>query len=100
MVLARLRRAGIHRTTGRGRSPDNYRYPNPPFGFRVYKERLVICRTEMKVVRLILRLRTTEHLGWEAIAAQLNEKGISSRSNRKWDRARIKRIFKRWADKL
>lgn len=100
MVLARLRRAGIHRTPGRGRSPDNYRYSNPPFGFRVANNRLVISRLEMKVFRLIVKLRIEEKLGWETIVTTLNDRKILSRSGGKWDRARIKRVFRRWVDKV
>ncbi len=99
-VLARLRGNGIRSEPGHGRRKDNYRYPNPPFGFRVVNGRLVISPPEMKIVRLIVRLREKEKLGWEAIVAHLNGSDIRSRTAKKWDRARIKRVFKRWAKKL
>ena len=99
-VLARLRKEGVRPAAGHGRQKDNYRYPNPPFGFRVVNNRLVINSPEMKVVRLIVRLRTKEKLGWEAIVTHLNNERISSRTGRAWDRARIKRVYKRWANKL
>lgn len=99
-VLARLGKEGVRPAAGHGRRKDNYRYPKPPFGFRVVNERLVINPSEMKIVRLIVRLRTTEKLGWETIVAHLNSDGVPSRNGGKWDRARIKRVFKRWANKL
>ncbi len=99
-VLARLREKGVRPAAGHGRRQDNYRYPNPPFGFRVVNNRLVLNPPEMKVVRLIVRLRTKERMGWEAIVIQLNGEGVLSRTGRKWDRARIKRVFKRWENKL
>lgn len=99
-ILARLREKGIRPEPGHGRQKDNYRYPNPPFGFRVINGRLLVSPHEMKIVRLIVRLREKEELGWEAIVAHLNSSNICSRTGKKWDRARIKRIFKRWAKKL
>ena len=99
-VLSRLRKEGVRPAAGHGRSKDNYRYPNSPFGLRVVSGRLVISRSEMKIVRLIVKLRTRSSLGWEAIVDHLNNREILTRTGRKWDRARIRRIYKRWANKL
>ncbi len=100
MVLARIRRAGIHRTTGRGRSPDNFRYPEPPFGQKVVSGRLVTCSTEIRVVRLILRLRDTERKEWSEIVSHLNSSGFVSRRGFPLTRIRVKRIHTRWGGKL
>lgn len=98
-VLARLRKEGIRRMPGHGRRPDNYRYPNPPFGFRLAEGRLIVSRSEMKTVRLIVNLRN-KSLGWEAIAAHLNQSQLPSRTGKNWDRARVRRVFRRWNKKI
>ena len=55
LVLARLRRAGVHRTKDRGRSPYNFRYRVPPFGYRITADqRLVADRKELAIARFII----------------------------------------------
>ena len=47
MVLGRLRKAGVHGGTGRGRAPDNFRFSNPVYGNKVVAGRLETNSVEM-----------------------------------------------------
>ncbi len=98
-VLARLRRFGV-RNGQRGRTLDNYRFPNPPYGQKVWGKRLVLNKKELRIVRIVIQLRDQEQLRWSQIVANLNELGIKTRTGRTWSRAGIKRIHKRWVGKV
>lgn len=95
-ILARLRRVGVMRTKGRGRSSANYRYKNPPYGYKITKGRLVISKNELRVVSKILRTKDENELSWEAVARRLNDDGLRTRNGYLWSRAGIKRIYSRW----
>lgn len=98
-VLARLRKAGVR--NGRpGRLPDNYRYPNPPYGYKVHGERLIVDKKELRTVRLIVHMREQRNMGWEEIARELGYRGLLTRRKRDWNRAGIKRVWKRWRGKV
>lgn len=99
-ILVRLRQSGVMRSEGRGRSAINYRYPNPPYGYRVCEERLVINRAEAKVVRIIIELRERKKLSWEEIARSLNDNGLRTRRGAQWARTGIQRIHRRWNGKI
>jgi hypothetical protein len=57
MILGRLRQAGVRGGKGRGRAKDNFRFPNPPYGYRVVNRRLETHPSELKVIRLIVERR-------------------------------------------
>jgi hypothetical protein len=99
-VLARLRSAGVRKTADRGRSPDNFRYPVPPYGYRINEGRLVASPREMKVARLIVEMRDRQKADWAAIVQRLNEKGFRSRTGLLWNRVRVKRVHRYWSGKL
>lgn len=100
MVLSRLRRIGVRRTPDRGRSPDNYRYRNPPYGYRVMKGRLVCCSKKLRVVRALIELRDRRRCEWSEIALQLNQEGHRTRRGLLWNRTGVKRVHQRWSGKL
>src|SRR4051812_25003246 len=50
MILGRLRRTGVRGSKGRGRSEENFRFPNPVYGKRVVARRLETSPSEMKIV--------------------------------------------------
>lgn len=100
MVLARLRRAGVHRTERKGRARDSYRYPNPAYGLRVIGGQLVPNPAEMKVVRKIVTARDRDGWTWKAIAEHLNAAGLKSRTGVAWDLVRVHRVYRRWAGKV
>ncbi len=99
-VLSRLREQGIHKTLGRGRSPDNFRYPYPIYGYHVVGGRLTTFAKEMKAVRLIVELRDRKARGWEEIVDHLNQRGFRSRTDLPWNRVRVKRVHKHWTGKI
>jgi len=100
MILSRLRRIGVRRTPDRGRSPDNFRYTNPPFGYRVLSGRLVLDRKEMKVVRRITQLRDCEKMKWSEIHQELNRSGFRTRRGCLWTVVAVKRVHGRWTGKV
>jgi biotin operon repressor len=53
MILKQLRREGVRKTI-KGRSPDNYRLPNPPYGYQVRDLKLISCPREMKIARMVV----------------------------------------------
>lgn len=99
-VLARLRQIGVRRTPGRGRSPDNFRYPYPPYGFRVVSQRLVLNRRELRIARLIVELRDCNGMKWAEMVEVLKAKGARTRSKREWSSVGLRRVHKRWSGKL
>ncbi len=99
-VLTQLRSAGIKKTSGRGRSPENYRFHNPPYGHRVEDGRLVINNKELKIARLIVELRDRRRLSFEAIAKDLNERGHPTRRGTVWHRVSVRRVHKGWTGKI
>ena len=101
MVLARLRSAGISKTKGRGRSPENYRFTNTaPFGKKVLDGKLAVNPVEVKVARLIVELRDRRSFSWAQVCQQLNEKGYRTRRDTPWKESNIRHIYKLWSGKL
>jgi hypothetical protein len=99
-VLRRLREAGVTKSKGRGRSDENYRFPNPPFGKSVANGRLETCNAEMKIVRLIVELRDRRIWTFEKIAKELNDRGYRSRKKLEWTRYSVKRVHNNWTGKV
>lgn len=100
MILSRLRRLGVRRTSSRGRTPDNFRYPEPPYGLKVQAGRLIPNNKEMRVVRLIVDLRERKQCRWTEIIHKLNQNKLRTRRGKLWSAAGVKRIQKRWAGKV
>lgn len=95
---------GLKRESHKGRStrPDNYRAPNPPYGYKVMSGKLVFDRNEVKVCKLIVALRGEQSLSWAAIVDELNKRRIPSRRHGEgacWHRHIVKIIYERWNSK-
>jgi len=99
MVLQRLRKAGVHGET-RGRDVDNYRFPNPAYGYKRIHGRLETNSAEMKVVRLIVELRDRQGMTFAKIAEDLNRRGYRKRNGRPWISPSVGQIHKRWTGKV
>jgi hypothetical protein len=100
MILSRLRRLGVRRTPERGRTPDNFRYPEPAYGLRVSDGRLVVNSREMKIVRLIVELRDRRNYKWAVVVEYLNGAGHRTRRGNCWSTIGAKRVHKRWTGKI
>lgn len=100
MILGRLRAAGVHGGKGRGRAPENFRFPNPPFGYRVKFGRLEMNPGEVKIVRLIVELRDRREWTFSAIAKELNQRNLSTRRGCLWTRIGVRSVHTRWKGKL
>ena len=99
MVLSRLRKAGIRNYPNKGRSPDNYRFRNPPYGYKVVKGRLLLNSRETKICRLIVGLRN-KGMPWNRIAKELNSRQITSRKRTPWGHFMVQIIYNRWKGKV
>ena len=99
-VVGRLKEAAV--ACGQnGRTEENYRFAhNPPYGKKVVRGKLVTNRTEMKVVREVIRCRDHEKLSWHQTTAHLNSLGYRNRAGRMWTKTSMVQIYKRWAGKL
>ncbi len=101
LVLARIRQEGIRKTKGRGRSPENYRFPkSAPFGKRVIDGKLVVNPAEIKIARLIIELRDRKASSWAQVSLELNERGYRTRLKTPWQEPSIRRIYRLWSSKL
>jgi hypothetical protein len=100
MIHGRLREAGVHGGQGRGRSKDNYRFPNPPYGHRVRSGRLELHPAEMKVARLIVDLRERKNWSFPAIATELYRRGYCTRQRRSWTKTSTRSTYIIWKEKL
>ena len=99
-VLTQLRAAGIRKTARRGRSPENYRFHNPPYGYRARNGKLETDPSEMKVARLIVELRDRQGKSFSEIASELNKRGWRNRKRNEWNKVAIRHIHRRWTAKL
>lgn len=97
-VFARLRRFDV-RNCRRGCAPDNFRYL-PPYGQKVWRRRLVLNKKEIRVVRVMLRLRDQEQFRWSEIVAALAALGMKTRTGKTWSRSGVKRVHCRWSGKV
>jgi hypothetical protein len=99
-VLGLLRENGVHLRTARGHSnrADNYRAPNPPFGYKVLAGKLKTDPSELKTCRLIVTLVREKKLSWSAAATELNRLGVPSRKRgkAKWHRHIVRNVYERW----
>jgi hypothetical protein len=100
IVLGRLRLAGVHGAKGRGRSPDNFRFPNPTYGYCVKDGRLETDPREMKIVRLAVELRDRQGCSFVAIANELNRRGHRNRKGTLWHHVSVRNVHKNWSGKV
>jgi hypothetical protein len=92
MILGRLRQAGVHGAKGRGRSKENYRFPNPPYGYRAVSGRLETYSPEVKVARLIVELRDRHQRSFSEIAEALRRKKLRTRQGVAWTRFTVSHV--------
>ena len=70
----------------------------PPFGWSIDPDdptRLRVDQGEQQIVRAIKRLRYDEHLSLRAIARQLDNEGVPTRSASRWSHQLVKAIVER-----
>lgn len=99
-ILGRLRAAGVSGTQGRGRSEENYRFPNPPYGYHVSNGRLMPNPVEMKTVRLIVEFRERREWSFNKVAMELNRRGRGTRQGRKWTKVSVRSVYMKWQEKV
>lgn len=99
-ILDILHKLGLRCQSNQGRSTraDNYRAPNPPFGYKVLAGKLKTDPNELKTCRLIVSLVRDKKLSWSATAEELNRLGMPNRKRGKatWHRHIVKNVFERW----
>lgn len=99
-VLTQLRAAGIRKTPHRGRSSENYRFHNPPYGYRVRNAKLETDPREIKVARLIVELRDRQGKTFPEVASELNQRGWTNRRGAPWNKVGVRHVHQRWTGKL
>lgn len=102
-ILERLHDLGIRSGTGQGRmvNPENYRHHNPPFGYHVKNGKLLPCKPELRVCRLIVQLIRDKGHGFRETARELEQRGLKNRKGQnKWGHYVVTQIYNRWKEKL
>ena len=103
-ILSVLHHHGLKCDSLKGRSTraDNYRAPNPPYGYKVLAGKLKTDPVEVKTCRLIVSLVRDKKLTWSAIAAELNRLGAPTRRGGKsqWHRHIVRIVYNRWSQQL
>ena len=100
-VLEHLRTHGIRQGNGRRTNPENYRLHEPPFGFSKRGTQLVPNRSEMRICRMVVELRTRGKMSMRKIAVELMKRGIKNRRQKVlWTHPGVGRIFNRWNGKI
>lgn len=75
-------------------SKENKKATNLKFGEKIIGGKRVLHREEQKVINKIMTLRA-KGLSFRAIANHLNEKNISSKLSRKWNKTTVGDIINR-----
>ena len=81
-------REGMQRRALRGHALGR-----PPFGYRVREHRLEVDREEAEIVRELVRFYLGG-LGVRRLAAQLNDRGVTTRSGRPWSATAVRDILR------
>lgn len=81
-------REGMQRRALRGHALGR-----PPFGYRVREHRLEVDHEEAGIVRELVRLYL-DGLGVRRLAAQLNDRGLTTRSGRAWSATAVRDILR------
>lgn len=74
---------GIRNLPGRKANPNNYRIHESPYGFRKKEGRLVTCKPELKVCRIVVQMYEKERRTYSAIARELIQRGYKNRRGEK-----------------
>ncbi len=92
---------GSKSAQGRMTNPINFRHHNPPFGYKVKDNKLVLNGAELKICRVIVDLMGRKMRGLRETARELECRGFKTRRGRsKWGHFVVQQIFNRWRDKL
>ena len=99
-ILELLRQHGVQLRSSHGHSTrtDNYRAPNPPFGYKVLAGKLKTDPREIKICRLIVSLVRDKKLSWSAATDELNRRRVPTRKQGRanWHRHTVKIVYERW----
>lgn len=92
---------GSKSAQGRMTNPNNFRHHNPPYGYKVKDNKLVLNNAELKICRAVVELMGRKKCGARETARELTSRGFKSRRGEvKWGHLVVQQIFKRWKDKL
>lgn len=92
---------GSKSATGRMTNPNNFRHHNPPYGYKVRDNKLVLNNAELKVCRAVVELMGRKKCGAREAARELTSRGFKNRrGDSTWGHLVVQQIFKRWKGKL
>ncbi len=101
VVLRKLHALGIRRETVKQMELDQ---PRPvgraPLGQRIVAGKLTPDRKELKIVRLVVELRSRQNLPWKEVVKRLNSDNLRTKSGLRWKEGAAKMVFQRWNSKI
>ncbi len=103
VIIGWVNRLGIGAKTSEGRmtNPNNFRHHNPPYGYKVKDNKLVLNKAEIKFCRVVVELMARKKAGARETARELTKRGFKNRQGEvKWGHLVVQQIFKRWKNKL
>lgn len=101
VVLRRLHALGIRQETVKQMELEKPRpVSRASYGYRIVSGKLVPDRYELKVVRIIVELRSRQGLSWSKLVKHLNSEKIKARGGGVWHITSVRMVFERWKDKI
>ena len=86
---------------GRSTNPQNYRNSTPPYGYSVRNGHLVPNKSELKICRIVVELRSRQNFSIIQVAKEVEKRGFKNRrGNTIWNPRTIINIFERWNGKI
>lgn len=103
VILSTVKRLGIGTKSAVGRmtNPNNFRHHNPPYGYKVKDNKLVLNSSELKICRAVVEMMGRKKCGARETARELVSRGFKNRRGEvAWGHLVVQQIFKRWKDKV
>ena len=92
---------GPKSSKGRMTNPNNFRHHNPPYGYKVKDNKLVLNKSELRICRAVVELMGRKKCGARETARELTRRGFKNRRGEtKWGHLVVQQIYLRWKDKL
>lgn len=103
VIIGWINRLKIGSKSAKGRmtNPNNFRHHNPPYGYKVKDNKLVLNSAELKMCRAVVEYMGRKKCSARQTARELEKRGYKNRRGElNWGHLTIQQIFKRWKDKL
>jgi hypothetical protein len=92
---------GPKSSKGRMTNPNNFRHHNPPYGYKVKDNKLVLNNSEIRTCRVVVELMGRRECSARETARELIRRQFKNRKGQiSWGHLVVQQIFKRWKNKL